>query len=141
MQQAGLWGAKTGMNRKLSIHVLSNIIESWRRRSHLNEPMPTKYDDQNLLMQHLYQHLNGKVSLLLFQNIFFYFNILGNVLVHDSYHCGRFPLSKTVPFPTQRLEEESYNFVGAQIFGNVEPVLDICPPPCRPVDHKDWQYC
>ncbi len=61
--------------------------------------------------------------------------------MHDSYHCGHYKVAETRPFPTRRKEDEGYNFVGAQMFGNKDPVLDVCPPPCRPKNHKDWTYC
>ena len=71
---------------------------------------------------------------------FFDFFILGRVLAHDSYNCGFLNINKTKGFPTQRLEEPP-NFVGSNSGKMGSPMLEVCPPPCRPFDHKDWIYC
>ena len=76
---------------------------------------------------------------LLYGNLFENF-ILGRVLAHDSYNCGFLNINKTKGFPTQRLEEPS-NFVGSNSGKMGSPMLEVCPPPCRPFDHKDWIYC
>ena len=85
--------------------------------------------------------LKGSESLLklLYCNFFENF-ILGRVLAHDSYNCGFLNINKTKGFPTQRLEEPS-NFVGSNSGKMGSPMLEVCPPPCRPFDHKDWIYC
>ncbi|XP_069952086.1 uncharacterized protein [Cherax quadricarinatus] len=63
----------------------------------------------------------------------------GNVLVHDSYTCERFPGS--LPFPSQRVND---TFVGMRTyrkeFAN-DGVRNECPVACRPKTHKDWKYC
>jgi hypothetical protein len=42
------------------------------------------------------------------------------------------------PFTTKRLETESCNCVGAVRYGIHEiPMLETCPPPCRPPNHQD----
>ncbi len=67
---------------------------------------------------------------------------VNDILAHDSYFCGKFKESKTLPFPTKRngqefaghddLQEENTLFVG---------LLKPCPVECRPSFGKAWKYC
>lgn len=71
-----------------------------------------------------------------------FYPFLKDVLAHDSYFCGEFEESLTLPFPTKRngqefaghdkLKEENTLFVG---------LLESCPVKCRPSYGQDWKYC
>ena len=50
----------------------------------------------------------------------------------------------TKAFPSKRSENDPYNYIGAIRDDNAmnqQPMLEICPPPCRPEQHQDWIYC
>ena len=62
-------------------------------------------------------------------------------MVHDSYHCNKY--RNTVPFPTQRLDEDC-NFVGCipELKSRITfTKKNECPMKCRPKNHLDWKYC
>ena len=61
-------------------------------------------------------------------------------MAHDSYHCEnpyivRLSVLKTFPFPTQRVGTSYIGGAGRITYANK------CPEACRPVNHKDWEYC
>ena len=60
--------------------------------------------------------------------------IVNNSIVHDSYHCSKYADSE--PFPTQR---KSMDHVGSIV--SSKKIIFICPIECRPINHKDWEYC
>ena len=68
---------------------------------------------------------------------------LGIVLIHDAYNCISMRMNFTKAFPSKRSENDPYNYVGVIHDGSTinEPMLEICPPPCRPEQHQDWIYC
>jgi len=62
-------------------------------------------------------------------------------LAHDSYYCNKFNDFKTLPFPTQRYEDQT---VGEHYIKNVTRYtynVPPCPVICRPSYGKDWVYC
>ena len=70
--------------------------------------------------------------------------ILGIVLIHDAYNCISMRMNFTKAFPSKRSENDPYNYIGAIRDDNAmnqQPMLEICPPPCRPEQHQDWIYC
>lgn len=79
-------------------------------------------------------------QIILKQRLFYQFS--NDFLAHDSYFCGKYKESVTLPFPTIRngqefaghddLQEENTLFVG---------LLKQCPIKCRPSYGKDWKYC
>jgi len=65
-----------------------------------------------------------------------------DILMHDSYHCARFP-NQTRPFPTQRRPLNETNlFVGCiKPCNRFRHEFGPCPVKCRPPEHQDWIYC
>ncbi|CAL4107631.1 unnamed protein product [Meganyctiphanes norvegica] len=62
-----------------------------------------------------------------------------NVLMHDSYHCMRYPESR--PFPSQRF---NLTYVGQRTYRAkyiTDRIVRECPYKCRPLQHQDWLYC
>ena len=64
------------------------------------------------------------------------------MMVHASFACSiDASIVDSRPFPTRRLTDRGYNFVGAQMFGHARPYDKMCPVPCRPKEHMDWENC
>ena len=120
-----MWGAKPSlMNPDFARFLMKNIVHAAIDKS--LEESYGKYADQEILARHLYPYISGKV------------------LVHDSYNCIWMRINKTIAFPTRRVENEPFNYVGSPIHSDPKgtfPMLEICPLPCRPPDHPDWIYC
>ena len=141
-----MWGAKPGLNLDFANILMKRLIHGSieMRESH------GKGLDQLLLGRYIFPFLDGKFYQVVplakffclwnYSTVFFENFILGRVLAHDSYNCGFLNINKTKGFPTQRLEEPP-NFVGSNSGKMGSPMLEVCPPPCRPFDHKDWIYC
>lgn len=115
---AGMWGAKPTLNLKFARDIMLGLMQNADKDSNHG-----KDTDQVLLAKHIFPHLKGRV------------------LAHDSYNCGQLYINETKGFPSRRQETEPLNFVGAVEDEKALPILVICPPPCRPMDHKDWLYC
>ncbi|XP_037042597.1 uncharacterized protein LOC119078954 [Bradysia coprophila] len=115
---AGLWGAKNSLlDPSLGMKLRAQIIEDGRFSV-------GKTVDQSILTRRIF------------------YPFLDSFLAHDSYYCGKYKESITLPFPTKRngqefaghddLQEADTLFVG---------LLKPCPIECRPSYGKDWQYC
>ncbi|XP_045103837.1 uncharacterized protein LOC123499613 [Portunus trituberculatus] len=62
-----------------------------------------------------------------------------NLTAHDSYHCASFTATRA--FPTRR---KGRDFVGMRSFRPahaLDALSTPCPAPCRPPQHKNWEYC
>lgn len=74
-------------------------------------------------------------------NVLDYDCVLIHQMAHDSFHCQNVAImAKTLtlriyPFPTQR---QAGYFIGGVA---QQKLLEKCPVPCRPLDHKDWEQC
>ena len=145
---AGMWGAKPNKNPQFSQFFMNRLMESSQNPTILHQHR--KYTDQIILARYLYPYLNGKIlmfgyiSLLLhFFLIYMFSKNLGIVLIHDAYNCISMRMNSTKAFPSKRSENDPYNYVGAIHDGSTmnKPMLEICPPPCRPKQHQDWIYC
>ena len=112
---AGMWGAKMDENRNFITTLMKPLFQNA-----LVSESKDKYTDQNLLARFVWPYINGRT------------------LAHDSYNCVQLRINHTKGFPTQRLEEPM-NFVGSVQDELGEPMMIICPPPCR--HNKDWKYC
>ena len=112
---AGMWGAKIDQNRNFIISLIKPLFQNA-----LKSESKDKYTDQNLLARFVWPYINGRT------------------LAHDSYNCVQLRINHTKGFPTERLEEPM-NFVGSVQDEFSEPMMDICPPPCR--HNQDWMYC
>jgi len=53
-----------------------------------------------------------------------FYTILGSSLAHDSYSWGRHKFEETRPFPVQH-QDGPYNFVGAVMYGHVQPYKQV----------------
>ena len=110
---AGMWGAKPSANQPFIQALMKPLFLSALKN-------PDRYTDQILLAKHVFPYINGQT------------------LAHDSYNCVQLRINQTVGFPTQRLETPM-NFVGSVQDYFSEPMMQICPPPCR--RNQDWIYC
>lgn len=71
-----------------------------------------------------------------------FYPFLKDILAHDSYSCGKFNESVTLPFPTERDGQEfaghdDHKEEDTLFVGRLEP----CPVECRPKYGLDWKYC
>ena len=64
--------------------------------------------------------------------------VRNEAMVHDSYTCQKYWNAQ--PFPTQRLNNVTSNFVGA-VVSKGQKVPRGCPIQCRPYNHQDWKFC
>ena len=111
----GLWCFRCGVNRSLAKDILKIVLFNVKRRN--NGIEVARWDDQNIL--------NWLVWPL----------IKSDTLHHDSYLCKNYPGSS--PFPEKR---SSKNCVGCYRNYN-STIIEKCPTECRPINHKDWDYC
>lgn len=110
---AGMWGAKPQENHQFFETLMKPLFLAAVEN-------PDRYTDQILLAKHVYPYINGMT------------------LAHDSYNCVQLRINETKGFPSQRLEEPM-NFVGSVQDYFAEPMMQVCPPPCR--RNPDWKYC
>ena len=64
--------------------------------------------------------------------------VRNDAMVHDSYSCQKY--WNTQPFPTQRLNNVTSNFVGS-VVSKAQKVPKACPVQCRPYNHQNWKFC
>lgn len=110
---AGMWGGKPQENHRFLQALMKPLFLSALES-------PDRYTDQILLAKHVFPYINGKT------------------LAHDSYNCVQLRTNETKGFPSERLEEPM-NFVGSVQDYFAEPMMQVCPPPCR--RNPDWKYC
>eukprot|EP00095_Tigriopus_kingsejongensis_P001170 maker-scaffold415_size178368-snap-gene-0.26 protein:Tk01170 transcript:maker-scaffold415_size178368-snap-gene-0.26-mRNA-1 annotation:"hypothetical protein DAPPUDRAFT_96285" len=67
----------------------------------------------------------------------FWYPAQSSLVIHDSFLCNTFVNQNTRPFPTQRIPDKPFNFVGS----NGGQINRPCPEQCRPPDHTDWMQC
>ncbi|XP_037080034.1 uncharacterized protein LOC119100931 [Pollicipes pollicipes] len=114
----GLWGAKVGQKRPLMARLKAELNGWVDHARHKNW-------DQRALHGIVWNHASV------------------DSVQHDSYTCQRFP-GYTVPFPTQRTENDTTLYVGQVVTdgsGGSGEKLRTCPVACRPQEHRDWDYC
>jgi len=89
---------------------------------------------------------HGPDQYLLRDHVWKVFEGANNTLQQDAYQCEKFKGS--LPWPTQRLESEAFNFVGSHsginTIGKGHKFCGgdcKCPMSCRPKSHPQWEYC
>ena len=113
---AGMWGMKTSIDRSLSRSIFSMLMNQTLCKQYMPSNPGKNELDQDFLRNHVYELL------------------VRNATIHDSYFCGRFNDSQ--PFPTQRTIKD---YIGSH--AHAKTIILQCPIDCRPIEHKDWEYC
>ncbi|CAG0889335.1 unnamed protein product [Darwinula stevensoni] len=113
---AGMWGAKTFMNRSLMASLTAKMLFE----THLDHE---KEFDQDILREVLWPATKNQM------------------MVHDSYFCSEpeFEGPAYRPFPTRR-DAKFFVSYGPRFLPALKDVTK-CPLQCRPREHRYWVYC
>ncbi|CAG0886191.1 unnamed protein product [Darwinula stevensoni] len=115
---AGLWGAKTYLNRSMISEIGNKILFQ-------ENPKSYKYFDQDVLTKHLWpvaRHL---------------------MMAHDSFTCKQkeFFAASVRPFPTRRVGNRYVGYGATKDSAAAVIATSHCPVACRPVEHREWVKC
>lgn len=121
----GMWGLRTHLDRRLSHRLFNYVISEWIAKNYNLKGKTAYCADQDFLRDYVYGTIKFKST------------------IHDSYKCMRYLDSK--PFPTRRQVHDHVGSVVVSSFSSRpnEKKIEIfkCPVECRPVEHKDWEFC
>lgn len=117
----GMWGLRTHLDRRLSNRLFAYVISEWVGKNY-NLKGKTAYNaDQDFLRDYVYGVIKCKST------------------IHDSYKCMTYLDSK--PFPTRRQVDDFVGSVVVSVTSQKKIEILKCPVECRPVEHKDWEFC
>ncbi len=117
-----MWGFYNERDRQLGKEIFKKIInEAIANKYHKAGTKTKKGPDQFFLTDHVYPLIKSQS------------------IIHDSYLCQHYRDSK--PFPTQRIGN---CFIGSpqknQANCELKKFIE-CPIDCRPIEHRNWNFC
>lgn len=116
-----MWGLRTHLDRSLSSMLFNYVISEWVAKNYNLKGKSPRDADQDFLRYYIYDRIKS------------------NSTIHDSYFCTKYLDSQ--PFPTRRQVQDYVGSVRSALNLNRKVTIFKCPIECRPVNHKDWEFC
>jgi hypothetical protein len=121
-----MWGFMPSEDRRLASRIFDLITDPLIIRNYNPFFVSLRGSDQLFLRDHVYPR------------------VAFNSLIHDSFHCNRWPGEERAGDKSWPVRRKGNCFVGLP---STEPCEESgtfrpeCPRQCRPVAHQDWIFC